>query len=64
MPSGANLGIEVMFSGTVGAAMTAMLLGLSAIALSHAFGDSDAMPWDTARAHAPAPTCAAASTPG
>ena len=43
-----------MFSGTVGAAMTAMLLGLPAIALSQAFGDRDAVPWDTARAHAPA----------
>jgi 5'/3'-nucleotidase len=51
---GANLGIETVFSGTVGAAMTAMLLGLPAIALSQAFGDRDAVPWDTARAHAPA----------
>ena len=51
---GANLGIETVFSGTVGAAMTAMLLGLPAIALSQAFGDRGAVPWDTARAHAPA----------
>jgi 5'-nucleotidase len=51
---GANLGIETVFSGTVGAAMTAMLLGLPAIALSQAFGDRDAVPWDTARAHAAA----------
>ena len=51
---GANLGIETVFSGTVGAAMTAMLLGLPAIALSQAFGGRDAVPWDTARAHAPA----------
>jgi 5'-nucleotidase len=51
---GANLGIETVFSGTVGAAMTAMLLGLPAIALSQAFGDRSAVPWDTARAHAPA----------
>src|SRR3712207_4781837 len=36
---GANLGIETVFSGTVGAAMTAMLLGLPAIALSQAFRD-------------------------
>jgi 5'-nucleotidase len=49
---GANLGIETVFSGTVGAAMTAMLLGLPAIALSQAFGDRDAVRWDTARAHA------------
>ena len=51
---GANLGIETVFSGTVGAAMTAMLLGLPAIALSQAFGNRDAVPWDTACAHAPA----------
>ena len=51
---GANLGIETVFSGTVGAAMTAMLLGLPAIALSQAFSDRNAVPWDTARAHAPA----------
>ena len=50
---GANLGIETVFSGTVGAAMTAMLLGLPAIALSQAFSDRGAVPWDTARAHAP-----------
>lgn len=50
---GANLGIETVFSGTVGAAMTAMLLGLPAIALSQAFSDRNAVPWDTARAHAP-----------
>ncbi len=31
---GANLGVETVFSGTVGAAMTAMLLGLPAIAPS------------------------------
>src|SRR4029453_16540837 len=50
---GANLGIETVFSGTVGAAMTAMLLGLPAIALSQAFSDRSAVPWDTAPAHAP-----------
>lgn len=50
---GANLGVETVFSGTVGAAMTAMLLGLPAIALSQAFSDRHEVPWDTARAHAP-----------
>lgn len=49
---GANLGIETVFSGTVGAAMTAMLLGLPAIALSQAFRDRDAVRWETARGHA------------
>ncbi len=51
---GANLGVETMYSGTVGAAMTGLLLGLPSIALSQAFSDRDAVRWDTARALAPA----------
>jgi 5'-nucleotidase len=50
---GANLGVETVFSGTVGAAMTALLLGLPAIALSQAFSDRNAVRWDTARMLAP-----------
>lgn len=50
---GANLGVETVFSGTVGAAMTGMLLGIPSIALSQAFTDRDAVRWDTARALAP-----------
>lgn len=50
---GANLGVETVFSGTVGAAMTAMLLGLPAIALSQTFGNGKQVPWETARALAP-----------
>lgn len=50
---GANLGTETVFSGTVGAAMTSMLLGVPAIALSQAFTDRDAVPWNTALEHAP-----------
>lgn len=50
---GANLGVETVFSGTVGAAMTALLLGLPSIALSQAFSDREAVRWDTARALAP-----------
>jgi len=50
---GANLGVETMFSGTVGAAMTGLLLGLPAIALSQTFRDRDNVRWDTARALAP-----------
>ena len=46
---GVNLGIESVFSGTVGGAMTAMMLGVPAIALSQAFTKRDAVPWDTAR---------------
>jgi 5'-nucleotidase len=46
---GLNLGIETVFSGTVGGAMTAMMLGVPAIALSQAFTDRRNVPWDTAR---------------
>jgi 5'-nucleotidase len=46
---GVNLGIESVFSGTVGGAMTAMMLGVPAIALSQAFTDRQNVPWDTAR---------------
>ena len=47
---GVNLGIETVFSGTVGGAMTSMMLGVPAIALSQAFTDRRNVPWDTARA--------------
>lgn len=50
---GANLGVETMFSGTVGAAMTGLLLGLPSIALSQTFRDRENVRWDTARALAP-----------
>ncbi|MCB8874305.1 5'/3'-nucleotidase SurE [Acidisoma silvae] len=46
---GANIGVETMFSGTVGAAMTGMLLGIPSIALSQAFANRNAVPWDTSR---------------
>jgi len=46
---GLNLGMETVFSGTVGGAMTAMMLGVPAIALSQAFTDRANVPWDTAR---------------
>lgn len=46
---GLNLGMETVFSGTVGGAMTAMMLGCPALALSQAFTDRDNVPWDTAR---------------
>nr|WP_294501389.1 5'/3'-nucleotidase SurE [uncultured Rhodopila sp.] len=46
---GLNLGLETVFSGTVGGAMTAMMLGVPALALSQAFSKRDAVPWDTAR---------------
>ncbi len=50
---GANLGVETMFSGTVGAAMAGLLLGIPSIALSQFFTRRDAVKWDTARALAP-----------
>jgi 5'-nucleotidase len=46
---GLNLGMETVFSGTVGGAMTAMMLGVPALALSQAFQDRNNVPWDTAR---------------
>jgi len=50
---GGNLGLETVFSGTVGAAMTVMLLGIRSIALSQVFTDRAAVKWQTARALAP-----------
>ncbi len=50
---GGNLGVETMFSGTVGAAMTGLLLGLPSIAMSQTFRDSNRVRWDTSRALAP-----------
>jgi 5'-nucleotidase len=51
---GANLGIETVFSGTVGGAMTGMLLGIPSIALSQAWTDYANIPWDTAASLGPA----------
>lgn len=46
--AGVNIGGDVGFSGTVGAAMTAHSLGVPAIALSQAWkGDRDTIPWET-----------------
>lgn len=50
---GANLGTETVFSGTVGAAMTGMLLRIPSIALSQAFTDRTAVKWETSCALAP-----------
>ncbi len=50
---GANLGMETVFSGTVGGAMTAMLVGVKSIALSQVWTDRDHVRWDTARVLAP-----------
>lgn len=45
---GANLGLETVFSGTVGGAMTGMLLGIPSIALSQAWTDRAHVRWETA----------------
>jgi 5'-nucleotidase len=45
---GANLGIETVFSGTVGGAMTGMMLGIPSLALSQAWSDYANVPWRTA----------------
>jgi len=45
---GANLGRDVFYSGTVGAALTAYLLGVPAIAISLDAGPAGVAHWDTA----------------
>jgi len=45
---GANLGRDVFYSGTVGAALTAHLLGVPAIAISLAVGPGEVAHWETA----------------
>ena len=47
---GANLGLETVFSGTVGGAMTGMMLGIPSIALSQAWTDRAHVRWATAGA--------------
>ena len=46
---GGNLGVETVFSGTVGAAMTATLLGQRAIAMSQTYRQPNPLNWETAR---------------
>ncbi len=50
---GANLGMETVFSGTVGGAMTGMMLGIPSIALSQAWTDRLHVRWQTAEALGP-----------
>ena len=50
---GANLGVETVFSGTVGGAMAGLLHGVPSIALSQAFSDRNAVRWETASQLAP-----------
>ncbi|HEV2302846.1 MAG TPA: 5'/3'-nucleotidase SurE [Stellaceae bacterium] len=51
--AGGNLGEDLIYSGTVAAAMEAGLLGIPAIALSQHYRDGDKIPWETAAALAP-----------
>jgi 5'-nucleotidase len=51
--SGANLGDDVVFSGTVSAAMTGLFHGLPSIALSQSYRDRKSVPWETAAAWTP-----------
>ena len=46
---GLNLGQETVFSGTVGGAMTAMMLGIPALALSQGYTDRNNVSWDSSR---------------
>ena len=52
MNAGANVGINVLYSGTVGAAREASFAGVPAIAVSLHVGDWDHDHWDRAAAHA------------
>ena len=46
---GLNLGMETVFSGTVGGAMTGMMFGVPSIALSQAYKDRNNVLWDASR---------------
>jgi 5'-nucleotidase len=54
---GANLGVETVFSGTVGGAMTGVMLGIRSIALSQAWSDRAQIRWDAAAMLGPAVIC-------
>ena len=53
--AGANIADDVVYSGTVGGAMEARLMGIPAIAVSQAYrwGETKIVPWRTAEAHGP-----------
>ena len=52
MNAGANIGINVIYSGTVAAAMEAAFLGVPSIAVSLHIGDPSKTRWHAAAAHA------------
>tara|TARA_Y100000588_G_scaffold388729_1_gene489647 strand:- start:3364 stop:4119 length:756 start_codon:yes stop_codon:yes gene_type:complete len=51
--AGVNIGGDVGFSGTVGAAMTADVLGVPGVALSQAWKERQNIPWDSSRVWLP-----------
>ncbi len=50
--AGANVGVNVIYSGTVGAAREAAFMGLPAIAVSQHIGDWDDIRWEASARHA------------
>jgi 5'-nucleotidase len=50
---GLNLAEDVMYSGTVAAAMEGTLLGIRSIAMSQCFVPGSTVPWETAERHLP-----------
>ncbi len=52
MNAGANIGVNVIYSGTVAAAIEAAFLGVPAIAVSLHIGDPSKTRWEAAAAHA------------
>ncbi len=48
---GANLADDIAYSGTVSGAMTSVLCGIPAIAMSQAYRKAEDISWDTARVH-------------
>jgi 5'-nucleotidase len=50
--AGANIGVNVLYSGTVGAAREAVIQGIPAIAMSLHIGDRNRIRWDVATEHA------------
>src|SRR6266700_8318361 len=51
--AGSNVGEDLTYSGTVAAAMEAILLGIPAMALSQDYRDREGIPWQTSEIVAP-----------
>jgi 5'-nucleotidase len=62
--AGANISRETGYSGTVGAALTAQMLGTPAIALSQAWYQRHDIPWETSRVWLPRAIEALLDAPG